>query len=104
MSRHMRTVCQIISLEPDMMALSNDDLAAKTGEFRERLRNGKTLDDILPEAFAVVREASRRVLSMRHYDVQLVGPQLSLTSVEAIYVCHEGCKAALCSFLLNRSS
>ena len=55
-----------------MKALPDEALAAKTGEFRGRLRKEETLDDLLPEAFAVVREASRRVLNMRHYDVQLV--------------------------------
>ena len=54
-------------------ALSDTDLQAKTPEFKERLKKGETLDDILPEAFAVCREASSRVLGMRHYDVQLIG-------------------------------
>ena len=56
-----------------MGLLSDDALRAKTGEFRERLAGGQTLDDLLPEAFAVVRAASRRVLGMRHFDVQLIG-------------------------------
>ncbi len=59
--------------EPAIAALSDDALAAKTAEFRERLAQGETLDALLPEAFSVVREASRRVLGMRHFDVQLVG-------------------------------
>ena len=53
--------------------LSDEQLRGKTAEFRERLANGETLDDLLPEAFAVVREAGRRVLNMRHFDVQLIG-------------------------------
>ena len=66
-------VDKIISLEKDMESLSSANLAAKTGEFKVRLQKGETLDDILPEAFAVVREASRRVTGMRHFDVQLIG-------------------------------
>ena len=66
-------VDKINSLEKDMESLSSANLAAKTGEFKVRLQKGETLDDILPEAFAVVREASRRVTGMRHFDVQLIG-------------------------------
>lgn len=66
-------VAQINALEPQISALSDEQLAAKTTEFRERLAQGKTLDDILPEAFAVVREASRRTIGQRHFDVQLMG-------------------------------
>jgi preprotein translocase subunit SecA len=64
---------KITALEPAMQALSDEQLRAKTVEFRERLAKGATLDDLLEEAFAVVREAARRVLGQRHYDVQLVG-------------------------------
>jgi preprotein translocase subunit SecA len=64
---------QINALEPKLSKLSDDDLKAKTPAFKEKLENGATLDDILPEAFAVCREASKRVLKMRHYDVQLIG-------------------------------
>ena len=64
---------KINSLEPAMKELSDSELVAKTPYFKEQLKNGKTLDDILPEVFAVVREASRRVLGMRHFDVQLIG-------------------------------
>ena len=64
---------KINPLEPSMVKLSDSSLAAKTLEFKERLAKGETLDDLLPEAFAVVREASRRVLGMRHFDVQLIG-------------------------------
>ncbi len=60
-------------LEPSVAALSDNVLKGKTGEFRQRLTLGETLDDLLPEAFAVVREASKRVLKMRHFDVQLLG-------------------------------
>ncbi len=66
-------VAQINALEPQMQALSDEELSAKTAEFKERLAQGATLDDLLVEAFAVVREAGRRVLAMRHFDVQLIG-------------------------------
>jgi preprotein translocase subunit SecA len=59
--------------EPEIEPLSDAQLRAKTAEFRQRLENGEALDDLLPEAFAVVREAGRRVLKMRHFDVQLIG-------------------------------
>ena len=64
---------RITALEPKFEAFTDEQLAAKTVEFRELLAQGKTLDDILDEAFAVVRETSKRVLGQRHYDVQLVG-------------------------------
>ena len=66
-------VNKINSLEPEMEKLSDAELRAKTDYFKKQLADGKTLDDILPEAFAVVREASKRVLEMRHFDVQLIG-------------------------------
>jgi len=66
-------VARINDLEPAIEALSNDELRAKTQEFRDRFAKGETLDDLLEEAFAVVREASKRTLGQRHYDVQLVG-------------------------------
>ncbi len=68
-----RTVDEINRLEREMSALQEAELRGKTAVFRERLDRGQTLDDILPEAFAVVREVSRRVLGMRHFDVQLMG-------------------------------
>jgi preprotein translocase subunit SecA len=68
-----KVVAQINTLEQDMAALSDGQLRAKTDEFRDRLAAGEDLDDLLPEAFAVVREAGKRVLNMRHFDVQLVG-------------------------------
>ncbi|MCA1799653.1 MAG: preprotein translocase subunit SecA, partial [Xanthomonadaceae bacterium] len=68
-----KTVERINALEPDLQALSDDALRAKTDAFRKRLDEGETLDQLLPEAFAVVREAGRRVLGMRHFDVQLIG-------------------------------
>ena len=71
--RIMPLVKKINDLEPEIEALSNSELRLKTDEFRNRLSSGETLDDILPEAFAVVREASKRVLGMRHFDVQLIG-------------------------------
>ena len=64
---------KINSLEPEVQKLSDDELRDKTVEFKDRLAKGETLDSILPEAFAVVREASKRVLGMRHFDVQLIG-------------------------------
>jgi preprotein translocase subunit SecA len=66
-------VAAINALEPSMQSLTDDQLRQKTVEFRERLAKGQTLDDLLPEAFAVCREAGRRVLNMRHFDVQLIG-------------------------------
>ena len=66
-------VNKINALEPEMSGLSDARLCAKTDEFRLRLSKGETLDDLLPEAFAVVREAARRVLGLRHFDVQLIG-------------------------------
>jgi len=66
-------VAEINALEPAIQALTDEQLRAKTAEFRERVAGGATLDDLLPEAFAVVREAGRRVLNMRHFDVQLIG-------------------------------
>ncbi len=66
-------VAKINDLEPEIQALSDDELKAKTPEFKQRIENGESLDSLLPEAFAVVREAGKRVLNMRHYDVQLIG-------------------------------
>ncbi len=68
-----RIVAKINALEPETEKLSDDQLKAKTPEFRKRIADGEALDKVLPEAFAVCREASRRVLGMRHYDVQLIG-------------------------------
>ena len=69
----MPIVEKINGLEEEMSKLKDTELTAKTAYFKEELKNGKTLDDILPEVFAVVREASKRVLGMRHFDVQLIG-------------------------------
>jgi preprotein translocase subunit SecA len=72
--KRMQPIVQKINdLEPIMSSLSDYDLSAKTNHFRERIQRGETLDSILPEAFAVAREASSRTLKMRHYDVQLMG-------------------------------
>ncbi len=68
-----RIVDKINALEPELQKLSDEELKAKTPEFQQRIAGGEALDKILPEAFAVCREASRRVLGMRHYDVQLIG-------------------------------
>ncbi len=67
------TVDKIENLRPQMLELSDEELRNKTKEYKERLANGETLDDLLPEAFATVREAARRVLGMEHYRVQLIG-------------------------------
>src|SRR5882757_8810038 len=75
----------INALEDKMKALSDADLRAKTAEFRQKRDNGATLDDLLVEAFAVCREASRRAVRMRHYDVQLIGGM----------VLHNGCIAEM---------
>ena len=71
--RVMPIVKQINAMEETMAKLTDKELREKTNYFKEELKNGKTLDDILPEAFAVVREASKRVLGLRHFDVQLIG-------------------------------
>ena len=64
---------KVLALEEEYKALTDAQLQAKTPEFKERLKNGETLDDILPEAFAACREASARVLNMRHFPVQIIG-------------------------------
>src|SRR5438046_7142623 len=75
--RLLKTYSQVVrrinALEPEISALSDADLRAKTDAFKARVAGGESLDDILPEAFAVVREAGKRVLQMRHFDVQLIG-------------------------------
>ena len=71
--QYSQTVKRINAFEPALQALTDEQLRAKTDEFRQRHANGESLDDLLPEAFAVVREAGRRVLGMRHFDVQMIG-------------------------------
>jgi len=71
--RLRKNVAQVNALEPEMETLSDEQLQAKTDEFRQRLADGATLDSLLPEAFAVVREGAKRIFGMRHYDVQLIG-------------------------------
>src|SRR6202012_4626791 len=71
--QYQKTVAAINALEPQIEQLTDEQLRAKTGEFRQRVAGGESLDVILPEAFAVCREASKRVLKMRHFDVQLIG-------------------------------
>jgi len=73
LKKYRPDVVEINLLEEEIQQLSDDDLVAKTAQFKQRLEQGEGLDDLLPEAFAVVREASRRVLGMRHFDVQLIG-------------------------------
>ncbi|MBI3100462.1 MAG: preprotein translocase subunit SecA [Burkholderiales bacterium] len=73
LKQYRKTVARINALEPQFEALSDEDLRAKTQEFRQRVEQGSTLDDLLPEAFAVVREGSKRIMKMRHFDVQLIG-------------------------------
>ena len=71
--KYRKTVKQINNFEPELEKLSDEELGAKTAEFRERFNQGESLDRMLPEAFAVVREAGKRVLAMRHFDVQMIG-------------------------------
>ncbi|MDO3382813.1 preprotein translocase subunit SecA [Gilvimarinus algae] len=85
LKRMRKTVARINALEEQLQALPDEQLAAKTAEFRERYQGGETLDALLPEAFATVREASRRTLGMRHFDVQLIGGM----------TLHEGCIAEM---------
>ena len=73
LKRIMPLVDKIEELRPAMQALSDEELRGKTDEYKKRLGEGETLDDLLPEAFATVREAARRVLNMEHYRVQLIG-------------------------------
>ena len=73
LKQYRKQVAQINALEPAVGGLSDEQLQAKTGEFRERFNAGTSLEDLLPEAFAVVREASKRVFGMRHFDVQMLG-------------------------------
>ena len=75
LSRYRKTVARINSLEKEFEQLSDADFPAKTEAFRKRLSEGATLDSLLPEAFALVREASKRVMHMRHFDVQMIGGQ-----------------------------
>src|SRR5262245_43393748 len=75
--RELRRIVPLVErvnrLEKEVVGLSDDQLRARTAVFRERIARGETLDDLLPEAFATVREAGKRVLGQRHFDVQLVG-------------------------------
>lgn len=76
-SRELKMVKPIVdkieALRPEMQAMTDEELRNKTKEYKERLAAGETLDDLLPEAFATVREAAKRVLGMEHYRVQLIG-------------------------------
>lgn len=72
--RHLETIAKAVNaIEDDFVKMTDAELQAMTGEFKERLEKGETLDDLMPEAFAVVREASKRVIGQRHYDVQIMG-------------------------------
>ena len=73
LKQYQKTVREINALEPALEQLSDEALKAKTPEFKERLAKGEDIDKLLPEAFAVCREASKRILKMRHFDVQLIG-------------------------------
>ncbi|MGN1056442.1 MAG: preprotein translocase subunit SecA [Comamonas sp.] len=73
LKQYRKTVARINAMEPELEKLDDQALRAKTQEFKDRLAQGQSLDDLLPEAFAVVREASKRVMKMRHFDVQLMG-------------------------------
>ena len=70
---YRKTVAQINALEAQFERLSDEEIKNKTQEFKQRIAGGQTLDSLLPEAFAVVREASKRIMKMRHFDVQMVG-------------------------------
>jgi preprotein translocase subunit SecA len=72
LKRYSSVVSKINSLEPEMQGLSDEDLASLGVRFRDRVKNGETLDGLLPEVFAAVREVSRRTLGLRHFDVQLM--------------------------------
>ena len=80
LKQYRQTVTRINALEEGLLKLTDAELTAKTAEFRQRLSNGETLAQLLPEAFAVCREASRRVMNMRHFDVQLIGGAHAATS------------------------
>ena len=73
LKQYRKTVIAINALEPSVQQLSDEALTARTQEFRQRVDRGETLQALLPEAFAVCREAARRSLGMRHFDVQLIG-------------------------------
>ena len=73
LKKYYKVVKEINALEPQFQAMSDEELAGMTPILKERLENGETITQIIPEAFAVVREASKRVLNMRHFDVQLIG-------------------------------
>ncbi|MEN9451829.1 MAG: hypothetical protein RLZZ369_888 [Pseudomonadota bacterium] len=73
LKQYRRTVDKINALEPSLESLTDEQLRAKTEEFKQRVAKGESLDDLLPEAFAVVREGSKRVFKMRHFDVQMLG-------------------------------
>src|SRR3712207_5366714 len=73
LSRYREIVTQVNGFEPQMKQCSDAELRAKTDEFKQRLAAGSTLDDILPEAYALVREASVRTIGLRHFDVQMIG-------------------------------
>src|SRR5689334_18982743 len=73
LKKYQPIVTDVAVLEDEIQALSDQELRGKTAEFKQRIEKGESLDDLLPEAFAVVREAARRVLGMRHFDVQILG-------------------------------
>ena len=73
LKRYYKIVDKINGLEPQFEKMTEEELRAQTDKFRERYANGESLDDMLPEAFATVREASKRTMGMRHFDVQLIG-------------------------------
>ena len=102
LAKYTKRVEAINSLEDDIEALDDDQLAAKTGEFRERLAAGASLDELLPEAFAVVREGAWRALELRHYDVQLVGAMALHDGMLAQMATGEGkTLVATCAVYLN---
>ncbi len=85
LKRNVPTVERVNSFESELVLLSDDGLRSRTAVFRQRIENGEPLDDLLPEAFATVRDAAKRTLGQRHYDVQIIGG----------VVLHQGCIAEM---------
>ena len=86
LKRYRKKVVQINALESEMETLKDEDFPGRTEQFRERMKEGAVEDDLLPEAFALVREAARRVIGERHYDVQLMGGMAKFIRGFAVYL------------------
>src|SRR5256885_6829956 len=102
LKQYRKTVVRINAMEPDYEKLSDEALRAKTQEFKERVAKGESLDDLLPEAFAVVREGSKRVMKMRHFDVQLLGGMALHRSEEHTSELQSPCNL-VCRLLLEKT-